>query len=118
MFVFYFIELMITPILMVMIGMSWRNNPPKTINKVYGYRTTRSMKSKESWEFAHRYFGRILFKLVLVITVLTIVILLIFKNSNDNTLVKVVLIILMIQVIAFILPVIPTEIALKRNFGK
>jgi len=47
MFVFYFIELMITPILMVMIGMSWRNNPPKTINKVYGYRTTRSMKSKE-----------------------------------------------------------------------
>ncbi|RWX00066.1 SdpI family protein [Flavobacterium cerinum] len=29
--------------------------PPKEINYLYGYRTRRSMKSKESWDFAQRY---------------------------------------------------------------
>lgn len=29
--------------------------PPKKINPLYGYRTIRSMKSQESWDFAQRY---------------------------------------------------------------
>jgi len=29
--------------------------PPKKINPLYGYRSTRSMKSQESWDFAQRY---------------------------------------------------------------
>jgi uncharacterized membrane protein len=29
--------------------------PPKEINYLYGYRTKRSMKSKESWDFAQHY---------------------------------------------------------------
>lgn len=29
--------------------------PPKEINYLYGYRTKRSMKSQESWDFAQRY---------------------------------------------------------------
>lgn len=29
--------------------------PPKELNWVYGYRTKRSMRDKESWDFAQRY---------------------------------------------------------------
>jgi len=29
--------------------------PPKKINYLYGYRTTRSMKSQEHWDFAQRF---------------------------------------------------------------
>jgi len=103
---------------MIVCGMLWRKNPPKTINKVYGYRTTRSMKSKESWDFAHKYFGRIWFKLGLVLAVFTVIILFMFKNSSDNTLVIAVVILMIIQMIALIVPIIPTEMALKRKFEK
>lgn len=36
--------------------------PPKTINGWYGYRTARSMKSQERWEFAQIYSARELVK--------------------------------------------------------
>ena len=29
--------------------------PPKTINKIYGYRTESSMKTQESWSFAQNF---------------------------------------------------------------
>lgn len=32
--------------------------PPRTINYLYGYRTHRSMKSKEAWDFANRFSAR------------------------------------------------------------
>lgn len=32
---------------------------PKEINAVFGYRTTMSMKNKDTWEFAHKYCDRI-----------------------------------------------------------
>lgn len=118
MFLFYFIELMIVPIIMVACGRLWKNHPPKSINKIYGYRTARSMKSKESWDFAHKYFGRILFRSGLGVAVLTIIILLMFKNSSDSTLGKAVIILLLLQVAALIVPIIPTEMALKRKYEK
>ncbi len=34
--------------------------PPKEINSLYGYRTSRSMKSKEAWKAANRYASKIM----------------------------------------------------------
>ena len=34
------------------------NQTPKKINHIYGYRTAMSMKSNETWVFAHPYFGK------------------------------------------------------------
>lgn len=109
---------MIMPIVMVGCGGLWRKQPPKSINKFYGYRTARSMKSKESWDFAHKYIGRIWFKLGVGIAIFTIIIFFIFKNSNDSTLGKVFVNLMIIQIITLIVPIISTEIALKRKFEK
>ena len=32
---------------------------PKEINSVFGYRTSMSMKNKDTWEFAHKYCGKV-----------------------------------------------------------
>lgn len=37
--------------------------PPKKINNLYGYRTTRSMKNQESWDMAQLYSSKLLMKL-------------------------------------------------------
>jgi uncharacterized membrane protein len=36
-------------------GYYFKNNPPKEINKLKGYRTKRSMKSQKAWDFAQIY---------------------------------------------------------------
>lgn len=34
--------------------------PPKKINSFYGYRTPRSMKNQENWDFAQKYAGQLM----------------------------------------------------------
>ena len=36
--------------------------PPKKINGIYGYRTSRSMKSQENWDIAQRYSSQLMLK--------------------------------------------------------
>lgn len=36
--------------------------PPKKINGLYGYRTSRSMKSQENWDIAQRYSSQLMLK--------------------------------------------------------
>ncbi len=37
----------------LLVGLAGIVFPPKSINKLYGYRTTRSMKTPENWKFAN-----------------------------------------------------------------
>ena len=39
----------------LLVGFLMKKRPPKTINHLYGYRTKRSMKNQESWDFAQKY---------------------------------------------------------------
>ena len=54
-----FIMDLLIPIVMVLFGRPFLKKAPKEINYVFGYRTSRSMKNKDTWEFAHRYCGKI-----------------------------------------------------------
>jgi uncharacterized membrane protein len=36
--------------------------PPKKINGIYGYRTSRSMKSQENWDIAQRFSSQLMLK--------------------------------------------------------
>jgi uncharacterized membrane protein len=42
-------------IVFVVVGYFFFKNPPKKINSFYGYRTARSKKSQEHWDFAQNY---------------------------------------------------------------
>ncbi len=50
------------PLLFIaIVGFYIKNNPPKKINQLYGYRTKRSMKSKEAWDFSQIYSADLLY---------------------------------------------------------
>jgi uncharacterized membrane protein len=54
----WFIILGITGVLNAVVGTILLKFPPKKINRIYGYRTARSMKNQQHWDFAQRYAGR------------------------------------------------------------
>ena len=58
-FIYMCVTVLLIPAIMIVIGLLFRKTAPKEINYIYGYRTNRSMKSKETWEFAHRCCGRL-----------------------------------------------------------
>ena len=57
--VFMLMMEMLIPIAMIGVGRVFLRHPPDRINRVVGYRTAMSMKNRDTWEFAHRYCGRI-----------------------------------------------------------
>ena len=50
---------LLIPGIMVGIGTRFLKHPPGTINAWYGYRTARSMKNQETWDFAHETCGKL-----------------------------------------------------------
>lgn len=106
------------PIIMFSIGFVWRKNPPKHINDFYGYRTKQSKLNQENWDFAHRYFGDLWYKLGVVVFLSTVIVyLFLYKLTYGHTerTSYVTLIIIFIQLFAMVVPIIPTEIKLKNK---
>ena len=50
----------IPTLILTVIGLVFWMYPPKKINEFYGYRTTRSRKSQEAWDFAQRYSAKLM----------------------------------------------------------
>ncbi len=50
-----FLILLTTGLVYFLAGVLLWRFPPKKVNSIYGYRTPRSMKSRENWDFAQRY---------------------------------------------------------------
>ncbi len=51
----------LTPLIVIICGKILYKNADCDINSVFGYRTSRSMKSRENWIFANELCGKILF---------------------------------------------------------
>ena len=56
---FMLISSLLIPALMITAGWFMWKRPPKKINSAIGYRTSRSMKNINTWQFAHHYCGRL-----------------------------------------------------------
>ena len=102
------IDLLI-PIMMIGFGRIFVTRPPKKINHIYGYRTAMSMKSNETWVFAHPYFGKWWFTIGLFLLPLFVISLLFVWNSQIHTIGTVGGVICLIQLFPLMFPVFPTE---------
>ncbi len=51
---------------------------PKKINSLYGYRTKKSMKDKESWDFSQKYSSKIFLSFSILLLILQLLMYLIF----------------------------------------
>ena len=114
MFLFILIMNSIIPIMMITFGFLWKNNPPCSINWVYGYRTSMSMKNSETWKFAHMHNAKIWRWSGTIWLIVSIIPMLLFEDHYENISIW----INYIGLAIIILSLIPTEVALRRKFDK
>ena len=91
---------------------------PKKINRIFGYRTEMSMKNRDTWEFAHKYIGKLWIRLGLLLIPITVIPMLLVLGKNENVVGTVGLIVSFINTVTLIVPIFFTEKALSRAFDK
>ena len=99
-------------------GFYFKNKSPKEINSLFGYRTTMSMKNKDTWEFAHHYCGRLWLVLGMIMLPLSVIPMLFFINQDIDVVGIAGGIIEGIQVVVLLISIFPTEKALKKTFDE
>ena len=114
---FLFVCNLLIPSTMIIAGyMMWKHCPGK-INRIMGYRTTRSMKNMDTWRFAHDYAGRLWWKTGWVLMIPTVLVQLPFTKSNTNKVGILSLVIVSVQLLIMLLTIIPVEKALRKKFN-
>ena len=108
--------ILLMPLTMVGFGVLLMKNPPKKINSVYGYRTRRSMRSQDTWDFAHYYFGKLWLLCGLVSFPVSLVPMCLVLGKSEQVISVTGLIVLGLQTLLMLVTIILTEFALKKNF--
>lgn len=116
--IFMLIMDLMTPLTMIGFGRYFMKNTPKEVNGVFGYRTSMSVKNKDTWEFAHKYCGKIWFACGLILLPITVIFLLPAIGKSKDYVGTVGGIICAVQLIFLIGSIFPTEIALKKVFDR
>jgi uncharacterized membrane protein len=97
---------LLTGSIFIIAGFIMLRFPPKKINMFYGYRTISSMKSQERWDFSQKYSAKELMKFGGVILPFCLLGLLDFPEKYVN----------IIVILAVFVPILTTEIALRKKF--
>jgi len=109
---FLFITSVLLPFTLSLIGLRLRRNPPRDINWFYGYRTSRSMRSPEAWEYANRRCGEIWFPMGLVVGAVSAMVAIVLWHKLET----VTLWLVGFQVLFIFLPIPIVERELARRF--
>ena len=116
--IFMMIINLVLPITLIGLGRYYSRKAPKNINWVYGYRTPVSTKNQDTWEFAHKYFGKLWYKFGICLLPASIIAMLFVLGKSEHIIGIVGEIICGGQVVMMVLVIYPTERALKKNFDK
>ncbi len=116
--IFMLCTVLLVPLIMLFFGLYFKNKSPKEINSLFGYRTTMSMKNKDTWEFAHHYCGRLWLVLGMIMLPLSVIPMLFFINQDIDVVGIAGGIIEGIQVVVLLISIFPTEKALKKTFDE
>lgn len=105
------LTLMISSITGIISGILVLKYPPKEINWSYGYRTSTSMKNKQTWDFAQRFMGDLILKSSFYVFCLSI---LGYLIPLDFIYLMILGIIILFAWVVYL--IIRTEKAIKQNF--
>lgn len=109
---------LLVPAVMLYFGWRFLKKPPKHINSFYGYRTSRSMKNQQTWDFAHQVCGRLWFRWGLVLLPLSLLAMLLVMGKDVEELGLWLIGVTVIQVVVLLGSIVPVERALKKNFDQ
>ena len=110
---------LLIPAAMIGFGLLLTKKPPKKVNGLYGYRTSRSMKNQDTWDFAQRYMGKVWWKwgwIMLPPVVLAQTLTLLCPDVNSMCCWS--LVPMTAELVVLMASISPVERALKRNFDK
>lgn len=114
--IFITISCCIIPVMMLVFGILFYKNPPKSRNGAIGYRTSRAYRSQQTWDFAQKYFAVIWKKVGALMLPVTIVCCLWGLGLSESQLGSLCLWLTTAQCIVMIGSIYPVERALKKNF--
>lgn len=115
---FMLVMVMLIPVTMIGFGKYFLKNAPKEINPVFGYRTSRSMKNRDTWEFAHRLCGKIWYRTGWILLPLSVIPMMFVTGKDTDTVGNLGAVISLVQIIPLIGSIIPVEHALKKAFDE
>ena len=98
------------PAIMILFGAFFTKTAPKKINYIFGYRTDTSMKNRETWEFAHKYIGKLWFRFGLLLIPITVIPMLFVIGKTESIVGTVGLIVSFINTVVLIVPIFFTEL--------
>ena len=116
--IFMLIMDLLIPLTLIGFGRFFVKRVPSHINIIFGYRTGRSMKNKDTWEFAHKYCGRLWYIWGMILFPLTVVSMLCVIGKSEDMIGTIGAVLCGIQLIPLVGCIVPTERALKRSFDK
>lgn len=116
--IFMLIMNLLIPFTMIGYGKHFMRNAPKEINAVFGYRTSMSMKNRDTWTFAHHYCGKIWYFGGLILFPISVIVMISVIGKAKDVIGTAGGTLCGVQMIPLIGAILLTEIALKRTFDK
>ena len=110
----------ISTLILTVMGVVFWMYPPKKINEFYGYRTTRSRKSQEAWDFAQRYSAKLMTIFGLAALSVAAAARLFLNGlciNSDYLMLYDICITLLLPIIVVLPPIVLTELELRKRFG-
>ena len=89
----------VSGLIFVVIGILFQIFPPKKINILYGYRTSRSMKNQQTWDFSQKMASKELIKTGIVLLGISILLLKISTVSGEVNFIGLFLVIISIGIL-------------------
>lgn len=109
---------MVVPVVMIVMGMVYQTKLLTAKDSYLGYRSPRSMKNQDTWQFAHLKTGRLWFGWGIIMAVITAILLYLLRAETPQTVCAATVGICFFQVLLMILPLRMVEKALKFTFDK
>ena len=106
------------PLIMLLFGAIYKRSAPKKINRFSGYRTAMSMKNIDTWTFAHKYIAKLWLVWGAILIVPSVIPMLFVIGKSDDVISIVATIVCFVDLSVMMATLIPTEIALNKNFDK
>ncbi|EGT0013918.1 SdpI family protein [Clostridium perfringens] len=116
--IFMMVMELLIPLIMIIFGKYFSKKAPKEINYLFGYRTSMSMKNKDTWEFAHKYCGRLWLRIGWIMFAISFIIMLFVLGKGEQVIETWGLILIVVQMVVLVASIFPTERALRKNFDK
>lgn len=112
----WLLTVLLIPGVMLIAGYYYRSHVPRSMKS--GYRTGRSMKSKETWAFAHKLLGRYWRLLGWPTLIVSLAVTALMIGKDENTVGGVLGVLCTLQSVPMIVSMVLVERALKTHFDE